>query len=427
MTMTSFEETLFEALVDDPSGDGGLSEAQARHEPGNFLRHAVSLSMSKIADGLIDPKLVLSWLLTHLGASAVFVGLLVPIREAGALLPQLFTAPRVQAMPRRKWAWAAGSIGQGAAAAGIVVAGLTLDGATAGAVICTLLLVLAVARSICSVSYQDVLGKTVGRTRRGSATGLASSLGAGAVVIFAVVLMMELLDRSTLVLAAIALAAILWLAAGALFSTLWEEAAPGDAGTATFGQLKLLRDDPQLHRFIWVRGLLTATALAPPYLVLLGAQAGQGAFDRLGALVLASSISSFLSSWVWGRMADRSSRKVLILSGLVGAVSLLAAVLLDLAGALGTLWALPLVLFVLMIAYHGVRQARSTYLVDMAPDDRRAAYTAVSNTVIGVVLLGSGVFGALASLAGARVTLAIFAAMSLAAAAVAKGLDEVQR
>lgn len=137
----------------------------------------------------------------------------------------------------------------------------------------------------------------------------------------------------------------------------------------------------------------------------LGAQAGQGSFDRLGALVLASSIASFLNSWVWGRLAVRSSRSVLMFSGLAGAAALLMAVALDWAGFSGTIWALPLVLFVLMIAYHGVRPGRVIYLVDMAPDDNRAANTTVSNTVIGVLLLGSGIFGALASLAGAQVTL----------------------
>ncbi|TNF19773.1 MAG: MFS transporter [Rhodobacteraceae bacterium] len=425
MTTPDFEETLFEALVDSTEGTGGLSPAQAAREPGNFLRHAGSLSMSKIADGLIDPKLVLSWLLAHLGASAVFVGLLVPIREAGALLPQLFIAPRVQAMDRRKWAWVAGSIGQGAAAAGIVLAALTLSGAAAGAMICALLAVLAVSRSVCSVSYSDVLGKTVGRSRRGAATGTATSLGAGAVVIFALVLMSGLMDRAALVLVAISLAALLWLGAGVLFSSLWEEPAPGAAGAPALGQLGLLRRDATLRRFIWARGLLTSTALAPPYIVLLGAEAGQGSFDRLGALVLASSIASLLSSWIWGRMADRSSRRVLMVSAMVGALALLSAVALDLAGASGTIWALPLVLFALMIAYHGVRQGRVIYLVDMAPDDRRAAYTAVSNTVIGLLLLGSGLFGALASLAGPQVTLLIFAAMALASIVVTRRLDEV--
>ncbi len=425
MTRDGFTHRLFAALVNDTKSGGGLSQRQARHEPENFLRHAASLSMSKIADGLIDPKLVLSWLLAHLGASSVFVGLLVPIREAGALLPQLFTAPRVQAMARRKWAWVAGCIGQGAAAAGIVLAALTLEGAAAGAAICTLLAVLALARSVCSVSYSDVLGKTVGQSRRGAATGVATSLGAGAVVIFALVLMTEPVARSALVIAAIGLAALLWLSAALLFSTLWEEPAPGDTRTPTLRQLGILRDDAQLRRFILTRGLLTATALAPPYIVLLGAEAGQGSFDRLGALVLASSIASGLSSWIWGRLADRSSRRVLMLSGVSGAAAMLAAVALDLAGASGTFWALPMVLFVLMIAYHGVRQGRVIYLVDMAPPDRRATYTAVSNTVIGVVLLGSGVFGALASLAGPQVTLGIFAAMALASALVTRGLDEV--
>ncbi len=425
MTKPTFAENLFEALVDDTDGAGGLSEAQVKHEPANFLRHASSLSMSKIADGLIDPKLVLSWLLAHLGASTFFVGLLVPIREAGALLPQLFTAPRVQAMPQRKWAWVAGCIGQGAAAAGIVLAALTLAGSAAGAAICALLSVLAISRSICSVSYSDVLGKTVGQSRRGAATGVATSLGAGAVVIFALVLMLGVVDRATLVLVAIALAALLWLSAGLLFSTIWEESAPGDAETPTLGQLHILRTDPQLRRFILARGLLTSTALAPPYLVLLGAQAGQGTFDRLGALVLASSFASLLSSWIWGRMADRSSRKVLMLSGVAGAMALLSAVVLDMAGASGTIWALPSVLFVLMIAYHGVRQGRVIYLVDMAPENSRATYTAVSNTVIGILLLGSGFFGALASLAGPNVTLIIFAMMSWAAVLITKRLKEI--
>ncbi|MCX7560566.1 MFS transporter [Sulfitobacter sp. F26204] len=425
MPVTKLEKRLFKALVEDTTTSGGLSEAQVKREPANFLRHAVSLSMNKVADGLIDPKLVLSWLLAHLGASSFFVGLLVPIREAGALLPQLFTAPRVQAMRRRKWAWVAGSIGQGAAAAGIVLVALTLSAEAAGALICAFLAVLAVARSVCSVSYSDVLGKTVGQSRRGAATGTATSLGAGAVVLFALLLMSGLVERAVLVVVAIGLAALLWLAAGLVFSTLWEEPVPGEKRSATFAQLKILFHDPQLRRFIWARGLLTSTALAPPYIVLLGAQAGQGTFDRLGALVLASSIASFLSSWVWGRLADSSSRRVLMFSGMLGGLALGAAIVLDLAGATQMIWVLPLVLFVLMIAYHGVRQGRVIYLVDMAPKHNRATYTAVSNTMIGIVLLGSGVFGALASLAGAKATLLIFACMAFASIIVTKGLEDI--
>ncbi|RVT84509.1 MFS transporter [Rhodobacteraceae bacterium CCMM004] len=426
MAAESFEETLFEALTEDTDDDGGLTPSAAEAEPGNFLRHAAALSMTKLADGLLDPKLVLSWLLTHLGAGSVFVGLLVPIREAGALLPQLLTAPRIRAMARRKWAWAAGSAVQGAACAAIVAAGLTLSGAAAGIAVCAALAVLALARSVCSVSYKDVLGKTVGKARRGSATGLASSVAAAGVVAFALLLLVGSAERYLLVVGALTLAAALWLVAGAIFATLREEPTPGEVDGTAWGQLRLLREDPQLVRLIAARGLLTATALAPPYLVLLGAGAGGGALEQLGALVLASAAASFLSSYVWGRLADRSSRTVLSRSGSAGAAALAAALALDMAGLAGTAWAMPVVLFGLMIAYHGVRQGRSTYLVDMAPADLRTAYTAVSNTVIGLVLLGSGVFGALAALAGPGATLALFAAMCLGAVAVARGLDEVE-
>ena len=79
-----------------------------------------------------------------------------------------------------------------------------------------------------------------------------------------------------------------------------------------------------------------------------------------------------------------------------------------------------------MIAYHGVRQARSTYLVDLSPEDKRAAYAAVSNTVIGTLLLVAGVAGGGAALFGAQATLMLFVLMALVAAWVARGLPEVE-
>ena len=237
-------------------------------------------------------------------------------------------------------------------------------------------------------------------------------------------------DRYTLVITAIGIAAGLWLAAGALFATLVEERDEAREIEGTIGsalaQMSLLKRDPQLRLFVWARGLLVGTALAPPFLVILASESGQAAFERLGALVLASSVAAFLSSYVWGRLADRSSRRVLVLAGVAAAVALGGALVAHHGGWMGHAWVTPLVLFVLMLAYNGVRQGRSTYLVDMAPADARATYTAVSNTVIGLVLLGSGLFGALAASFGAEWTVALFALTSVGGALVASRLDEVQ-
>lgn len=428
-TLSEVEETIFEAVA-DTSSDGDLDGGAADSEAGNFLRHAASLSMTKSADGLIDPKLVLSWLLQTLGASSFWVGLLVPVREAGALLPQLFTAERIHAMTRRKWAWAAGSAVQGLAAAGIAIAGVTLEGSAAGAAIVVLLGILALARSVCSVSYKDILGKTVGKTRRGTATGLASSIASSSVIVFALILITGIAPRYNLVIGALVLAAALWLLASALFSTLREEpsatSAPDRTLRSALSQMSALRDDPQLLRFVIARGLLVGTALAPPFLVILAGNAGQGTFQHLGALILASSAASLVSGYVWGRLADRSSRRVLVYSGIAAAVALFLAILADLVGVMGTVWVAPVILFALMLAYNGVRQGRSTHLVDMAPEDKRAAYTAVSNTAIGVILLASGLFGALASSFGAILTIGLFGVMSLAGTGVALTLNEVQ-
>jgi hypothetical protein len=124
----------------------------------NRLVHTISLSLTKLGDGIVDPKLVLSWLLTYLGAGAVWVGMLVPLREAGALLPQLFTAVRLRRFSIRKWWWVIGSLVQGFAVLVIAVSALLLKGDIAGLAIVISVAIFALARSICSVSYKDVLG-----------------------------------------------------------------------------------------------------------------------------------------------------------------------------------------------------------------------------------------------------------------------------
>ncbi|MEH6792161.1 hypothetical protein [Parasphingorhabdus sp.] len=432
MASRSTTDKAFQAIIIDDEGRvcADIPESACQQEPGNFFKHVGALALTKSADGLVDPKLVLSWLMTSLGAPVALIGLLVPVREAGALLPQLLTAGALRRLPRRKWAWAAGSAVQGIAAAAIGLVAIGLTGVGAGWAIIVALAILALARSVCSVCYKDVLGKTVDRSRRGTATGLAGSIAAVTVIGYALALSFELLDRMLLVTGGLFLAGAAWVASAALFATLKEKAGATEGGKnalkEALANLAYLRDDPQLARFILTRGLLTATALAPPFMIAVGSEAGEG-YDRLGFLVLASALASLLSSFVWGRLSDRSSRKVLVFSALVAAGILTATSWLAFAGALAGGYIMPVLLFGLMIAYQGVRLGRSTHLVDMADQDSRAADTALSNTVIGLLLLAGGLFSLVASWFGGAVVLAIMAAMSGLAIVAAWGLEEVQR
>jgi len=432
MASRSTTEKAFQAIVIDDEGRAckDIPESACKQEPGNFFKHVASLALTKSADGLIDPKLVLSWLMTSLGAPVALIGLLVPVREAGALLPQLLTAGYLRRLQRRKWAWAAGSTVQGLAAAAIGLIAINMTGVAAGWAIVLALAILALARSVCSVCYKDVLGKTIDKSRRGTATGLAGSIASVTVIAYALTLSFHLVDRMLLVTGGLFLAGGAWIASALLFATLNERAGATAGGQSALKEalnnFSHLRDDPQLRRFILTRGLLTATALAPPFMIAVGSSAGEG-YDKLGFLVLASALASLCSSFVWGRLSDRSSRKVLIFSALVAAIILAATSWLAFAGTLSGGYILPVLLFGLMIAYQGVRLGRSTHLVDMADEDTRAAYTALSNTVIGLLLLAGGVFSLVANWFGGEMVLAIMAGMSGLAILAAWGLDEVQR
>ncbi|WP_416896947.1 MAG: MFS transporter [Minwuia sp.] len=408
-----------------------IPESACNEQPRNFMKHVVSLSATKLGDGLFDPKLVLTWLMNAIGAPVYLTGALVPLREAGALLPQLFTAAWIRSMPQRKWAWAAGSAVQGLCAAGVALTAATMEGETAGWIIVALVALFAIGRSVCSVSHKDVLGKTVSKSTRGTATGTAGSAAAIGVLAFGVLIGLGLLPLEVWTIAiALGVACGLWLFAAAVFTTLLEEPGSTGGGGNAFGvavqQFGLLGADPQLRLFIAVRGLLVPTALAPPYLLTLSGQAASRSLGDLGFFVVASSLAAIFGGYVWGRLSDRSSRKTLIAAGALGALTLLAAAGVEAADLSGNAILLPGLLFVLVLGYQGVRLARSTHLTDMADKDSRAAYTALSNTIIGVLLLATSGLGFVASALGTLVVLLIFAAMCALASVLAFGLKEVQ-
>jgi len=406
----------------------------AKIEPGearNGVVHVVALTLTKTADALIDPKLVLAWLLTALSAPGAAVGLLVPVREAGALLPQLALARRVEASPQRKRFWAFGSAMQGIAALGIAGAALVFSGAVAGAVIVACLAVLAIARSAASVSYKDALARTITKRRRGAITGLAASVAA--VSVFGVGLMMAsgVFTVAVPVLATIiAVAGAAFLLASVIFMMLREpEKVPDtdDDDGSIASLVEPILTDGQLRLFVATRAALAVTALAPPFIVMLSATSERSALDELGPLVMASTAASVLASYVWGRLSDRSSRQTLMAAGALGAVVFAVAGGIGIAvGGLGGAFGAAFAIFAAQIAYEGVRAGRKLHLTDMAEDAFRARYTALSNTLIGAALLAGGLFGIAADRFGPAPVLVGFAVIAALGAVLARGLDEVQ-
>jgi len=169
------------------------------------------------------------------------------------------------------------------------------------------------------------------------------------------------------------------------------------------------------------------SALSAPFFILMAHQNTEGALLALGLFVIADGVAGLVSAPFWGRFADLSSRRVMIIAGVGAALVGLGLVLVVelLPSMARQTWLYPAFFFLLSITHSGVRMGRKTYLVDLAGGNRRTDYVAVSNTVIGAVLLAAGSVGALSSLISLSGVIVVLAAMGLAGAWMSARLPEV--
>ncbi|MFP4207507.1 MAG: MFS transporter [Wenzhouxiangella sp.] len=410
-----------------------IEEEACRVVPGNFLLQIATQFFTKLGDAIANPKTVLAWLLSALGAPGIFTAFLVPVRESGSLIPQLVIASYVRRQAIRKWTFVVGCLFQALAVFGMAVVALTLTGSAAGFALTGALVVFSLARGLCSVASKDVLGKTVPKTRRGRVSGWSEFLAGLVTVGVGGVLLLDLGDDGSQAtyLILLALAGGLWLIAAGAYALVRELPGATDGGgnalSAAIERLQLLSSDRPFRQFVIARSLLLCSALSAPFFIMLAHEQTDGALLVLGLFVIADGLARLVSAPFWGRFADDSSRRVMIFAG--GASAGVGIVLVGVVQALPALassqWLYPLFFFFLAIAHAGVRMGRKTYLVDLAGGNKRTDYVSVSNTVIGVVLLLTGGIGALTAVMPVSGVILILAGMGLAGAWLSARLPEV--
>ncbi len=411
----------------------GVDPHIVRALPRNFFVLLVSHIFTKIGDGLLNPKTTLTWLMSSLNVPVFLTGLLVPLRESGSMLPQALISGWIQSFHRRKNAWIIGSLSQGLCVLGMAVVAWTLSGKTAGLFILALLLLFSLARSICSISGKDLMGRAIPKRRRGRLSGWQTGV-AGAVILGVGLFLGSLGGEQpeTSFLGALLLtAAVLWWIGAAFISLVAERPSSRDANKSDglFGRISMLHEDAPFRRFVLARALMMGSALVAPYYVMLAQTRTTGSIGTLGYLIFVSGMAQMLSSVFWGSLSDRSSRAVMIsasmLAGVLGLVVLAAewvdGVVLDHA-----VWHAG-VFFTLMVAHSGIRVGRKTFVVDLGGDDKRAHYVAVSNTVMGVLLLVVGSIGAVFGGVSPLAAIGFFTASSLGGALYGLRLPNVTR
>jgi hypothetical protein len=434
--------TLYDRLV-RADGDVAIEElgADARaHVAGNGLRQIGAQALQGAADQVVNAKTVLPWLLSTVGAPGVMLALLVPIRESGSMLPQAALTPWLRGLPKRKWAWVVGAAGQALAAAAMALVAATASGWVAGLGILLAVAVLALARALCSLASKDVLGRTIPKGQRGQVNGTVTVAAGLVALTIGVALQLSGDDVEVgLLVILLAGAAFCWLAGLAVYAGVREpatepaapEPAVTDVGTGqpsgwVADSWALLRGDPTFRRFVGVRALLLVSALSPPFVVSIGVANGDAGLSGLGLFVLAQGFANLLSGRLFGRLADRSSRTLMVwCAAAASSVIVVFLLLLLVPGVQHSEWLYPATYFLLAVVHLGTRVARKTYVVDVAVGDRRTEYVAVSNTAMGLLLLLAGVVTGVLAHWGSALALVLLAVLGFAGAILGRMLPEV--
>ena len=395
-------DTLYEKLADEDEARvcEAISEEACREVPGNFFWQLGAQTLTKAGDRIANPKTTLPWLLQSIGAPGFLNGLLVPLRESGSLLPQVLIGSFVRRMPVRKSVWVWGSVVEGLALALMIPAVLYFPPVLAGWTVLLLLAIFSLARGFCSIASKDVLGKTIPKKRRGLLTGWMSS-AAGVVILGAGVSLLWQGNSGEeenvgFLLGLLGLAAVFWWVGAGVFARVTEYAGATEGGKDGWAEIRqqfaLLLEDRPFRDFVLVRALAIGSGLAAPFYVILAREQAGSFLPLLGLFILADGFASLSSGVVWGKQADRSSKRVLIVASLTAAILGLLVVLWSWAGFSeeASRWFYPLAFFCLGVAHSGVRIGRKTYLADFAEGNKRTSYVAVSNTCIGAVLLVLG-------------------------------------
>jgi MFS family permease len=398
-----------------------IPESACNDQPRNFFSYLFANLLTKISDELVSARLTLPWLFSILGIPASFIAFLVPIREAGILLPQLIVAAYIRSMQIRKFVWIMGALLSSAALFLMALIGYITGGLLAGWLLIIMLLLYSLARGLCSVSAKDVLGKTVSKSRRGRLMGYSTALAGVATVAIGLMMQADFFGEAdlTAMLALFLVAGLVWLLASIVFITIAEPAGAteggGNALYEAFRSLRLISDDRPFRQYLLSRIMLLSVVLVIPFYVML-IQLSLGARPSLlGWLIIISGLSQSLSAPLIGFFADRSSRLVMaVASFMAGCIGVLVWLIIESGdvSSVSTFFAM-LVFFFINLAYGAARLGRKVYLVDLATADNRAQYVAVSNSIIGFMLLIGGTIGFAAEVFAIHTVILILSIVSL--------------
>lgn len=405
----------------------------------SFILGVVNGALFEFAERLIDPPLVLTWFVSRWTSSNLLVGLVAPLGDAGWFLPQVFIAGLVQRMPRKKLSYTLASVIRAISWLLVAAAVWLVDDPTLMLVaFFTLYGVARLAAGLGGLGFFEVVAKTIPANRRGSffawrlLTGGLLGLGAGVVT-------REVLNRFPFphghaLLFVIYNAVII----PAMLAIIIIREPPGTAvsRTPTLRQQlrragQLLRTDAVFRRYMGMRTALGLAGIALPFYGVYARNVLGAPEGMVGIYVTVRVAAGLMANLPWGSMGDRKGNRLVTLwlslgNAFTSLLALMLAGWVALSPSRGP-W-LPYLALPLFFLNGALTPAStlvgSNFLLELVPEAERPLYLGLSNTLIGIIVLISGLGGLVVDLLGYAGLFSLSALLCLLAWWWARGLPE---
>ena len=385
-----------------------LSPDSSTHQR-NYSLSILNGVYTRLAMNITHPSLVLSVFVRTLGGSNTLIGLLPAIRFGLWFLPQFLVASWVQPQPRKVRIIVALEIGRA-----LVYGILGVLTYTLALSYPRLLLFLFFLLFICSrltagtggLTRMDLIGQIILPARRAPFFATRNFWG-GALIFGAGFLVRYMLDPArgqpfpfnfTILFG---LSCCFFVLAALALLQIKETPDPNHQPRRSLkAQLAhapyLLKRDPTFRRYLLVRVLLNMTRLAEPFYPVFALDILGAPMSMVGLYLSAMTLAEVLSNLLWQKVdrAHGTTFLVKIASLLTILTPLLAATLPWLMRSAGftveSHGLLPAYLFTSVFLLAGVSGSGRAIglmalLLDIAPDEERASYIGLANTVLGIV------------------------------------------
>jgi MFS family permease len=366
----------------------------------NFGWAAANGALFEFGASFADPGTVVAAFLGRLTPSPVAVGAAAAIARFGWLLPQLFAANYAQGLRHRKPIYLVGGWGRAfclgtLALAFLLPTPLRDPPAAALSTFFVFWTAFSFVSGLAGAPYNDVIARTIpsGVRSRLLATRLftGGALAAGAGLIVRTILL-ESSDSSLQPYALIfGMGAILLAISTACFAMIHEPPAPVSGARPSFGGFvrdgsRVVRRDSRFRRFVYVQLLAGVTKMVLPFYIVQARSLSGVAEAEVRTLLAAQALGGLALNPLWGWWGDRrGSLSLLKLLALVSGIGPTLAIVVAAVPNVSpptTLAAYIFIFFLAGAATSGDVVADLTYLMEIAPDDRRPEYSGYMNALV---------------------------------------------